>query len=153
MGKTRLALAVAADAVERYPGGVWLVELAGVTDPAAVAAAALAAVDTPQVAGASTVAELAQMLGDDPCLILIDNAEHLAETCATLIGELLGANGAASVLATSREPLGVPGEVVWRVPSLSAPPADEPRRFRCCRSTTQCVCSWIERAAHGHRSR
>jgi predicted ATPase/class 3 adenylate cyclase/DNA-binding CsgD family transcriptional regulator len=124
VGKTRLALAVAADEVERFGGGVWLVALAGVTDAAGVAAAALAAVGVHQGPGMPLVELLARGLGDEPSLLVLDNCEHLIDGCAELTAGLLAANPAVSVLATSREPLGVPGEVSWRVPSLGVPPSE-----------------------------
>jgi predicted ATPase/class 3 adenylate cyclase len=124
VGKTRLALAVAADAVERFPGGVWLTELAGLSDPDGVPAAALAAIGAHQASGQRPVDQLAAELGRSPSLLLLDNCEHLVEGCATTAAAVLAANGAATVLATSREPLDVPGEVTWRVPSLSAPPLE-----------------------------
>ena len=124
VGKTRLALAVAAEGLERFPGGVWLVPLAGVADSDAVAAAALAAVGAYHASGMSLVELLGLALGNEPSLLLLDNCEHLVEGCAQLAADLLSANPAASVLATSREPLDVPGEVSWRVPSLDTPPAE-----------------------------
>jgi predicted ATPase/class 3 adenylate cyclase/DNA-binding CsgD family transcriptional regulator len=124
VGKTRLALAVAADAIERYPGGVWLVELAGVGHPDGVSSAALAAVGARQQSGRPLIDQLASALSDDPTLVVLDNCEHLADACAALIADLLMANPAVTVLTTSREPLGVPGETIWRVPSLDAPPAE-----------------------------
>ena len=124
VGKTRLALAVAADGIERFHGGVWLVALAGVTDAAGVAAAALAAVGVHQAPGMSLVELLARGLGDEPSLIVLDNCEHLVDGCAQLTAGLLAANPVVSVLATSREPLRVPGEVSWRVPSLGVPPPE-----------------------------
>ena len=124
VGKTRLALAVAAEGLDRFPGGVWLVPLAGVADADGVAAAALAAVGAHHASGMTLVELLALALGNEPSLLLLDNCEHLVEGCAQLAADLLSANPAASVLATSREPLGVPGEVSWRVPSLDTPPAE-----------------------------
>jgi predicted ATPase len=121
VGKTRLALAVAAEAIPKYPGGVWLVELAAISDEEGVAAAALAAVGAHQAPGFPLVELLAMSVGSAPSLIVLDNCEHLIEGCARLAAGLLTANAAASVLATSREPLGVPGEATWRVPSLSTP--------------------------------
>ena len=124
VGKTRLALAVAAAEVEHYRGGVWLVPLAGLTDPDGVPAAALAAVGGHQVSGLPSAELLSRELGVEPSLLVLDNCEHLVDGCAQLVAGLLVANQASSVLATSREPLGVPGEVTWRVPSLAAPPVE-----------------------------
>ncbi len=124
IGKTRLALAVAAAEVEHYRGGVWLVPLAGLTDPESVPEAALAAVGAHQVSGLPSAELLSRELGVEPSLLVLDNCEHLVDGCAQLVEGLLVANQATSVLATSREPLGVPGEVTWRVPSLAAPPVE-----------------------------
>ena len=124
VGKTRLALAVAAAEVEHYRGGVWFVPLAGLTDPDSVPEAALAALGAHQVSGVPSSELLSRELGLEPSLLVLDNCEHLVDGCAQLVGRLLVANQATSVLATSREPLGVPGEVTWRVPSLAAPPVE-----------------------------
>jgi predicted ATPase/class 3 adenylate cyclase/DNA-binding CsgD family transcriptional regulator len=124
VGKTRLALAVAADGVERFGGGVWLVALAGVTDSAEVVAAALAAAGVHQGPGLPSAELLARGLGEEPSLLVLDNCEHLIDGCAQLAAGLLAASPVARILATSREPLGVPGEVSWRVPSLDVPPAE-----------------------------
>jgi predicted ATPase/DNA-binding SARP family transcriptional activator len=123
VGKTRLALAVAAEAVAQ-PGGVWWVELAAVSDPEAIGRAVLAAVGVPEATGLSPVGLLTIELGDEPSLLVLDNCEHLVDACAEFVMELLTANPTTSVLATSREPLGVPGEITWRVPSLSCPPLE-----------------------------
>ena len=87
--------------------------------------------------------QLAVALGDQPSLLVLDNCEHLVAACAELVAELLAANPSTSVLATSREPLGVPGEITWRVPSLrcptpthrSTPDAVAVRRRRRCSSS------------------
>ena len=124
VGKTRLALAVSADLLDRYRGGVWWVELAALSDQDAIALAALAALGAHQVAGSPLAHQLAVELGDDPSLVVLDNCEHLIAASARFVAELLSAGDAVAVLATSREPLGVPGEVVWRVPSLRCPGPD-----------------------------
>jgi predicted ATPase/class 3 adenylate cyclase len=121
VGKTRLALAVAAETVDAHPGGVWWVELGSLSDPEAVGRAALAAIGEREAPGATAVNQLAVQLGDRPSLMVLDNCEHLVASCAQLVAELLAANPFASVLATSREPLGVPGEITVRVPSLRCP--------------------------------
>jgi predicted ATPase/class 3 adenylate cyclase/DNA-binding CsgD family transcriptional regulator len=124
VGKTRLALAVAGESLDRFPGGVWLVELAGVNSPDGVAAAALAALGVQQGPGVSLLDQLAAWFGEDPSLLVLDNCEHLIAGCAEFVSDLLGASSAVTVLATSREPLSAAGEVTWRVPSLDAPPAE-----------------------------
>ena len=121
VGKTRLALAVAAEALDSQPGGVWWVELAPLADPDAVGRAALTALGAREVAGASAAQQLAVDLGEHPSLLVLDNCEHLVTGCAEFVAELLVANPSTSVLTTSREPLGVPGEITWRVPSMRCP--------------------------------
>jgi predicted ATPase/class 3 adenylate cyclase/DNA-binding CsgD family transcriptional regulator len=124
VGKSRMALAVAAEEVEHFGGGVWLVELAAVTDPDSVATTALAAVGAYQSPGAAPTELLSMALGREPSLLVLDNCEHLIEGCARLAAGLLSANPMVRVLATSRESLGVPGEVSWQVPALDAPPPE-----------------------------
>ena len=121
VGKTRLALAVAAETLERYPGGVWWVELAPLAEHDGVGRAALAALGAREAPGVSASQQLAVELGDQPALLVLDNCEHLIEGCAALVADLLAANPSASALTTSREPLGVPGEITWRVPSMRCP--------------------------------
>ncbi|HUR73950.1 MAG TPA: AAA family ATPase, partial [Sporichthya sp.] len=123
-GKTRLALHLAAGAVERFADGVWLVELASLRDDALVPSAAAAALGldttgypTPQ----ALVEHLGSWLAPKRILLLIDNCEHLIDAAAQLIHDLLARCPQLSVLATSREVLGVPGETAWRVPPLSVP--------------------------------
>jgi predicted ATPase/DNA-binding CsgD family transcriptional regulator len=125
VGKTRLALAVSADLLERYRGGVWWVELAALSDQDAVGRAALSALGAQQHAGWPLAAQLTFELGDGPSLIVLDNCEHLIAPCAGFVADLLSATAALCVLATSREPLGAPGEVVWRVPSLRCPKPEQ----------------------------
>ena len=121
VGKTRLALAVAAEMLDRSRGGVWWVELAPLADHTAVGRAALAAVGAREAPGVPVARQLAGALGDEPTLLVLDNCEHLITSCAELVADLLATNLSVSVVATSREPLGVPGEITWRVPSLSCP--------------------------------
>ena len=125
VGKTRLGLQVAAESVERFDGGVWWVELASVSDPASVPGAVLAAIGVPAHPGSGPVQLLADHIGDRATLFVLDNCEHLIAASATFVDALLTALPSVTVLATSREPLSVPGETVWRVPSLDVP--DESR--------------------------
>jgi predicted ATPase/DNA-binding CsgD family transcriptional regulator len=124
VGKTRLALAVAAELPEQFRGGVWFVELAGVTDPAGVESAVLAAIGAHHVPGLRPVEQLIAALPEERTLLVLDNCEHLLEPCAALTAALLAQHAAVNVVATGREPLSVPGEVTWRVQSLSAPTAE-----------------------------
>ena len=125
VGKTRLALAVAAEVLDRFSGRR-VVRRAGRRRRrgAAVGAAVLAAVGGHQAPGLSPVEQLIATLPDDPTLLVLDNCEHLVEPCAEFAAALLAQHVAVRVLATSREPLGVSGEVTWRVRSLSTPPAE-----------------------------
>jgi predicted ATPase/class 3 adenylate cyclase len=124
VGKTRLALAASAELMDRFRGGVWWVELAALSDRDAIGRAVLAAVGAQQVGVLPLVRQVAAELDGDPTLVVLDNCEHVVEACAGFVAELLETAASASVLATSREPLGVPGEVVWRVPSLACPGPD-----------------------------
>lgn len=123
VGKTRLAIEVAAQVAGEFPEGVWFVDLAPITDPDIVPTALARALGLPDQPGSSTVDALSRFVGARRMLIVVDNCEHLIDVCADLIDALLGACPALTLLATSREPLGVAGEVTWRVPSLSL--ADE----------------------------
>ena len=122
-GKTRLALHVAATMVADYSDGVWYVDLAPLTDSDAVPVTVARALGLPDQPGRSTIDTLLRFLHGRRLLLVLDNCEHVLDSSAGLITALLGAAPAVTVLATSREPLGVPGEVVWQVPSLSL--ADE----------------------------
>jgi predicted ATPase/class 3 adenylate cyclase len=124
-GKTRLALHLAADRLDHYPGGAWLVELASVTDPAAVGpavAAVLRIAERPPVAITDAIAE---SLRDERLLLVLDNCEHLIAASAELVSVLLRSCPQLKILATSREALSVPGESLLSVPSLGVP-ADDP---------------------------
>jgi predicted ATPase/DNA-binding CsgD family transcriptional regulator len=120
-GKTRLALHAAAGRVDGLPDGVWLVELAPLADPGQVAGAIAAALSVRAAGAASDLDRLVAAIGDQALLLVLDNCEHLARRCAEAAERLLLACPRLRLLATSREPLGVPGEVTWRVPSLSFP--------------------------------
>ena len=126
IGKTRLALA-AADAVSTcYPEGVYWMELAPLDDPGIVARAVARSLGVPDCPGQDAAAAIAEHVGDRSVLIILDNCEHLASAVADLAGQLLGACPALSILATSREVLGVDGERSWPVPPLSLPEAGAP---------------------------
>jgi predicted ATPase/class 3 adenylate cyclase/DNA-binding CsgD family transcriptional regulator len=118
-GKTRLALQVAAEMLTEFPAGVWQVDLAPLTDPTVVTIAVARALGLPDEPGRSTVETLIGFVEDRQALVLLDNCEHLLDACAALIEELLRACPALTILTTSREPIGVAGEMMWRVPSLS----------------------------------
>jgi predicted ATPase/class 3 adenylate cyclase/DNA-binding CsgD family transcriptional regulator len=120
-GKTRLALQVAADAMDRHPDGVWWVELARLEHSTLLAAAVSTAVDLREVPGRAVLDTLVEHLRGRRVLVALDNCEHLLAACAELVDVLLRACPSLTILATSRAPLGVPGEITWRVPSMSLP--------------------------------
>jgi predicted ATPase/DNA-binding XRE family transcriptional regulator/tetratricopeptide (TPR) repeat protein len=122
-GKTRLVLELARGLIDDAPGGIWWVDLASVLDAEGIAQAVLAAVDArPPEQQSSREALNVWVAAHAPWLIL-DNCEHLHEACAELAAALLRASSEVRVLTTSRRPLGLPGERVWRVPPLSLPAA------------------------------
>ena len=122
-GKTRLAVEVAAELTTEFSDGVWYVDLAPVTDPAVVPVTVARTLGLPDQPGRSIMDLLLEFFGEKTILLLLDNCEHLLDACGTMVVELLPACPHLAILATSREPLGVPGELSWRVPSL--PLADE----------------------------
>jgi predicted ATPase/DNA-binding SARP family transcriptional activator len=122
-GKTQLGLQLARETVARFPDGTWVVELASRRDPDAVprAVAEALAVDDAPLPG--LVDHLAARLRGRRALLLLDNCEHLVDACASMVQELLQRCPQLQVLTTSRQTLDLDGEVAWRVPSLSLPPA------------------------------
>ncbi|MEE6166896.1 MULTISPECIES: helix-turn-helix transcriptional regulator [unclassified Mycolicibacterium] len=136
IGKTRLAVQVAAQLAGGFGGGAWFVDLAPITDPDLVPVTVIRALGLPDQQGRSTMDILLRFVGDRRMLLVLDNCEHLLDACAALIVGLQGGCPAVTLVATSREPIGVAGEVSWRVPSLSLPDeamelfADRARRVR-----------------------
>jgi predicted ATPase/DNA-binding CsgD family transcriptional regulator len=118
-GKTRLAVQVAGQLAGEFSGGTWYVDLAPITDPALVPTTAARALGLPDQPGRSTMDTLTRFIADRQMLVVLDNCEHLLDACAALMVALLEACPGLTLLATSREPIGVAGEVSWRVPSLS----------------------------------
>jgi predicted ATPase len=104
-----------------FPDGVWLVELAGVQDPELVTATAASAVRITLRSGRPPSTALAEQLGPRALLLIMDNCEHLLEACSPLIDEVLAECPNINIVTTSREPLALPGELVYRVPSLELP--------------------------------
>jgi predicted ATPase/class 3 adenylate cyclase/DNA-binding CsgD family transcriptional regulator len=121
-GKTRLSLEVAAGLVGDHPDGVWWVDLAAISDPDLVANAVAGALGIREVPGQLIAETLVRQLRPRSALVILDNCEHLVEECARLAESLLRSCPTVTLLATSREPLGVDGEIPLRVPSLSFPP-------------------------------
>jgi len=121
VGKTRLALEVAAEALGNFRDGVWLVELAPLADPILIPQALTSALGISEQPGRSLIAGLVDYVGTKSMLFLLDNCEHVVLTCAQLADTLLRACPNLRILATSREPLEIAGEAAWPVPSLSLP--------------------------------
>lgn len=118
-GKTRLAIEVAGQMAETFPDGVWYADLAPITHPGVVAVTIARALGLPDRPGVSISETLLRHIRDRRLLLVLDNCEHLLEASAAVVSELLAGCSKMSILATSREPLMVPGEVNWGVPSLS----------------------------------
>ena len=121
VGKTRLALAVAASIAPEFSDGCWLAELAPVSDGADVERTVCSTLGAPTIA-TSTGMGLRNYLEHRQLLLVLDNCEHVLDDCARLADLILNAAGDVHIICTSREPLGVDGEVVRRVRSLDVPP-------------------------------
>jgi predicted ATPase/DNA-binding CsgD family transcriptional regulator len=120
-GKTRLASAAASEVVERFEDGVWMVELASLAESSLVPQAVAFTLGVRERPGSSLTEALSAYLRTRKLLLLLDNCEHLIDACAELAGALLHSCPGLRVLATSREVLGITGEIAWPVPSLSLP--------------------------------
>ncbi|WP_231639792.1 ATP-binding protein [Mycobacterium sp. Marseille-P9652] len=124
VGKTRLAVEVAGRLADEFPDGVWLFELAAVTDPAAVPDAMAAVLGVVQQPGKTVRESVAAALDGRVRLLVVDNCEHVLDAAAELIEAVLAHSATVRILATSREGLGVPDERVWPVRSLDAAGVD-----------------------------
>lgn len=122
-GKTRLAIHLANEMAREFEDGAWFVDLAPIAAPELLAPTVAAAFGLPDEPSRSMLDAITQFVADRRLLLVIDNCEHLVDSCADLIDRLLSAADGLTVLTTSREPVGVSGEVSWRMPSLSL--ADE----------------------------
>ena len=142
-GKTRLAIEAAGRAAGAFPDGVWWVDLSSIADPSLVVSAtseALGVVETPFRPSSGA---LRNRLRGAASLLVLDNCEHVVRACAELVDGLLRTCGELRVLATSREPLGVDGEVSWVVPPLSVPDTqDDPDEL----AQTESVRLFVDRA-------
>jgi predicted ATPase/class 3 adenylate cyclase len=118
VGKTRLATEVGARLADEFPDGVWFFELAAVTDPAAVPDAVAAVLGITQQPGKTVTESVASALEGRWRLLVFDNCEHVVDSVADLVEAILAASATVTILATSREGLGVSEEQLWRVPSL-----------------------------------
>ena len=124
-GKTRLAWQVAAELLDGSGDGVWLVELAAVSGQDSVASTIADAIGIAGRPGQSALVTLLDALATQETLIVLDNCEHLINGCADVVTAILRNCQKVHVVATSREPLGVDGETIYRVPSLSLPGSEE----------------------------
>jgi len=120
-GKTRLGLQLAADSLERFPDGAWLVELAPLSDADLVPQTAATVLGLEEEPGKPITTALVEHLKDKRVLLLLDNCEHLLDACAVLAASLARQCPQLTILASSREALGIAGEQTYRVPSLSLP--------------------------------
>ena len=120
-GKTRLALQVAADLLEQFRDGVWVVDLAPLSEPDLVPQSAASVLKVQEGPNRSLGEVISDYVRPRQLLLVLDNCEHLITACAELAETLLRAGTGLHILATSREALGISGETVWHVPSLSLP--------------------------------
>jgi predicted ATPase/class 3 adenylate cyclase len=121
LGKTRLSLQIGADVIERYPDGVWFVDLAPIRDPALIPNETAQVLGVREEPGKPLVQTLSAHLKDRELLLILDNCEHHVSACASLANALLRAAPMIRVLATSREALRVPGEQTYPVFPLTVP--------------------------------
>ena len=120
-GKTRLALQVAAGLVDGTRDGVWFADLAPLGDPGLVAVTVAGVLGVRQEPGRPVLDTVTEAVGGRSLLVILDNCEHVIGACAKLADALLRGCPNLALLATSREPLGIDGEYVYRVPSLQTP--------------------------------
>jgi predicted ATPase/class 3 adenylate cyclase/DNA-binding CsgD family transcriptional regulator len=118
-GKTRLAVEVAGQLTTEFGDGVWCVDLSPITDAAVVPATLARTFGLPDQPGRSPMDTVVRYVNDRKILLLLDNCEHLLDACGQMVVELLNACDELTIFTTSREPIGVAGEVTWRVPSLA----------------------------------
>ncbi len=123
IGKTRLSLQLAAEVIDDYPDGVWLVELAAVSDARMVAQAIATVLAVKEEAGRPVDEAVMKAVAGRQMLIVLDNCEHLVLSCAELARDLLQASPRLKVLASSREPLRIAGETNYSMPALAVPDA------------------------------
>jgi non-specific serine/threonine protein kinase len=124
VGKTRIALRVAAGAIDQFRDGVWLVELGALSDPDLIPKQVAVAMSVQEQANRPITATLLEVTSSKEVLLVLDNCEHLIEGVAVLAEELLRSCPGVRLLATSREPLGVSGETVWTLPPMPVPSVD-----------------------------
>lgn len=144
-GKTRLALQVAAEATDDFPDGVWFVPLSEVHTPDQIRRAIASALSADEDEVTLHSADPVAILGEDPTLLLVmDNAEHAVREIASVADEILRRYSGVRMLATSREPLRVEGELTYRLQPLSLPDLDAPPSY----SSSESVQLFVDRASH-----
>src|SRR6266516_493103 len=124
-GKTRLAIEVASRLVDAFPDGVWLVDLAALSDPRLVPQAVAQALEVKEQPARPVRETLGDYLGSKELLLVLDNVEHLLEGCVQFVDLILRRSADVAMLVTSRERLGMAGELTYRVPSLTVPETSE----------------------------
>ena len=137
-GKTRISIEVGLDVVERWPDGVWFVDLAPLSSGEVVPMAIADAVSAPSVRGNDALTDVAAHLADRSMLLVLDNCEHLVEPIARVVHDLLRRCRQLAVLATSRVPLGLIGESLYRLEPLGVVDAE-----------SDAVRLYVERSGHG----
>lgn len=120
-GKTRLAIQSAVELVDEFPGGSWLIELAAITDPDLIDATAADALGVAQPPGRTVRESIVDHLAGRQALLIVDNCEHMISGAAEFVADLVAGAPECKVVATSRELLGVSGEVAYGMPSLAMP--------------------------------
>jgi predicted ATPase/serine/threonine protein kinase len=145
VGKTRLAVRLGSELLDELADGVWFVDLAPITDPELVGATVAAVLRAAEQPGRSTVETIAAAISDRQLLVILDNCEQILEPAAQLAAELIDACPRLSVIATSRVPLHLAGEQVYRVPTLTTPEeTDAPESIR----RSAAVRLFVDRARH-----
>jgi predicted ATPase/DNA-binding winged helix-turn-helix (wHTH) protein len=125
-GKTRLAIEAARRMTDEFPDGVWLVELAALSDPDLVPQAVAQALELKEQPTRPVIETLGDYLASKTLMLVLDNAEHLLEGCVVCVDLILRRSANVGILVTSRERLGIAGEFTYRVPSLASPgPGDK----------------------------
>jgi non-specific serine/threonine protein kinase len=128
VGKTRLAIMAAQETAEHYPDGAWFVDLSSLWDEGLVPQAVASTLELREEPGRGIIDTLLDFLAPKSLLLALDNCEHLLGACALLAEQLLGRCPHLRILCTSRQSLGITGEVAWRVPSLTVPSESERSR-------------------------
>lgn len=127
-GKTRLSLEIGSHVQSEFADGVWFIELAALSDPTLVASSIANIMEIKEEQDKSTLQALLNALKEKRCLVILDNCEHLLESCAQVVSTVLHTCRYVNIVATSREALTISGEQTYRVPSLALPASNVPIR-------------------------